>query len=45
MPAQITDFLEEKSGIIKKKDLKKSTNLKQVFQSINNFPNYRYLVV
>ncbi len=35
MPAQIIDFLEEKSGIIKKKDLKKSTNLKQVFQSIN----------
>lgn len=35
MPAQITDFLEEKSGIIKKKDLKKSPNLKQVFQSIN----------
>jgi len=35
MPAQITDFLEEKSGIIKKKDLKKSPNLKQVFHSIN----------
>ncbi|MEE9376547.1 MAG: N-6 DNA methylase [Candidatus Lokiarchaeia archaeon] len=35
MPVNITDFLEEKSEIIRKKDLKKATNLKQVFTSIN----------
>ena len=35
MPVHITDFLEEKSGVIKNKDLKKSLNLKQVFTSIN----------
>ena len=35
MPVDITDFLEEKSDILKKKDLKKYTNLKQVFKSIN----------
>ncbi|MFW9818086.1 MAG: N-6 DNA methylase [Candidatus Thorarchaeota archaeon] len=35
MPVHITEFLEEKAGTIKKKDLKKSTNLKQVFTTIN----------
>ena len=35
MPVNITDFLEEKSDILRKKDLKKYTNLKQVFKSIN----------
>jgi len=35
MPVHITDFIEEKPGLIKKKDLKKSPNLKQVFSSIN----------
>ncbi len=35
MPVHITEFLKEKSGIIKKKDLEKSTNLKQVFTTIN----------
>ena len=35
MPVNITDFLKEKSDIIRKKDLKKATNLKQVFTSIN----------
>ncbi|UCD00739.1 MAG: N-6 DNA methylase [Promethearchaeota archaeon] len=35
MPIHITDFLEEKSGLIKKKDLRRSPNLKQVFSSIN----------
>ncbi|MFX0024211.1 MAG: N-6 DNA methylase [Candidatus Hermodarchaeota archaeon] len=35
MPVHITEYLKEKSGIIKKKDLKKSLNLKQVFTSIN----------
>ncbi|MFX1365332.1 MAG: N-6 DNA methylase [Promethearchaeota archaeon] len=35
MPIKITEFLEEKSNIIRKKDLKKTTNLKQVFTSIN----------
>jgi len=35
MPVNITDFLKEKSEIIRKKDLKKATNLKQVFTSIN----------
>ncbi len=35
MPVDITDFLEEKSEILRKKDLKKYTNLKQVFKSIN----------
>jgi type I restriction enzyme M protein len=35
MPVHITEFLEEKSGIIKKKDLKKSLNLKHVFTTIN----------
>jgi len=35
MPVHITDYIEEKSGLIKKKDLKKSRNLKQVFISIN----------
>jgi len=35
MPVNITDFLKEKTSIIKKKDLKKATNLKQVFASIN----------
>ncbi len=35
MPINITNFLEKKSSIIRKKDLKKTTNLKQVFTSIN----------
>ncbi|MFX1379814.1 MAG: N-6 DNA methylase [Promethearchaeota archaeon] len=35
MPVHITEFLEEKSSPIKKKDLKKSLNLKQVFTTIN----------
>lgn len=35
MPVRITEFLEEKSSIIKKKDLKKSFNLKHVFTTIN----------
>ncbi len=35
MPLNITNFLEEKSGVIKRKDLQKSKNLKQVFISIN----------
>ncbi|NVM37305.1 MAG: hypothetical protein HWN81_17035, partial [Candidatus Lokiarchaeota archaeon] len=35
MPVNITDFLEEKSDKIRKKDLKKAINLKQVFISIN----------
>jgi type I restriction enzyme M protein len=35
MPIHITEFLEEKSGNIKKKDLEKSLNLKQVFITIN----------
>ena len=35
MPVNITDYLEEKSGDLKKKDLKKAGNLKQVFISIN----------
>ena len=35
MPVHITDFLEEKSGVIKKKDLQRTPNLKQVFTSIN----------
>jgi type I restriction enzyme M protein len=35
MPVHITDFLEENSGVLQKKDLKKSTNLKQVFLLIN----------
>ncbi len=35
MPVHITEFLEEKSGNIKKKDLKRSLNLKQVFITIN----------
>ncbi|MFX1470155.1 MAG: class I SAM-dependent DNA methyltransferase, partial [Promethearchaeota archaeon] len=35
MPLNITNFLEEKFGVIKKKDLKKSKNLKQVFICIN----------
>ncbi|MFX1569651.1 MAG: N-6 DNA methylase [Promethearchaeota archaeon] len=35
MPVDITDFIEEKSEILRKKDLKKYTNLKQVFKSIN----------
>ncbi|MFW9901180.1 MAG: N-6 DNA methylase [Candidatus Thorarchaeota archaeon] len=35
MPVDITDFLEEKSEVLRKKDLKKYTNLKQVFKSIN----------
>ncbi|MFW9971006.1 MAG: N-6 DNA methylase [Candidatus Odinarchaeota archaeon] len=35
MPVHITNFIEEKSITIKKKDLKKYSNLKQVFTSIN----------
>ncbi|MFX1302682.1 MAG: N-6 DNA methylase [Promethearchaeota archaeon] len=35
MPVHITDFIEEESGVIKKRDLKKSSNLKQVFSLIN----------
>lgn len=35
MPVNITDFLEEKSGLIKKNDLQKVKNLKQIFISIN----------
>jgi type I restriction enzyme M protein len=35
MPVHITEFLEEKSANIRKKDLKKSLNLKQVFITIN----------
>ena len=35
MPVHITDFLEEQSGVVKKRDLRKSPNLKQVFSSIN----------
>jgi len=35
MPVNITDFLEEQSGVVKKRDLRKSPNLKQVFSSIN----------
>ena len=35
MPVNITDFIEEKPGILKKKDLEKSSNLKQVFKLIN----------
>ena len=35
MPVNITDFIEENPGILKKKDLEKSLNLKQVFKSIN----------
>ncbi|MFX1243176.1 MAG: class I SAM-dependent DNA methyltransferase, partial [Promethearchaeota archaeon] len=35
MPVHITEFLEEKSTNIRKKDLKKSLNLKQVFITIN----------
>ncbi|MFX0138456.1 MAG: class I SAM-dependent DNA methyltransferase, partial [Candidatus Hodarchaeota archaeon] len=35
MPVHITDFLEEKSSLIKKKDLQTTANLKQVFISIN----------
>jgi type I restriction enzyme M protein len=35
MPVNITNFLEEKSVLIKKKDLKISKNLKQVFTTIN----------
>ncbi|MFX1420091.1 MAG: class I SAM-dependent DNA methyltransferase, partial [Promethearchaeota archaeon] len=35
MPTHITDYLEEKISGIKKKDLKKSPNLKQIFMSIN----------
>ncbi|MFX1391810.1 MAG: N-6 DNA methylase [Promethearchaeota archaeon] len=35
MPINITDFSEEKTSRIRKKDLKKTTNLKQVFTSIN----------
>ena len=35
MPAHITDFIVENSRLIKKKDLKKSPNLKQVFTTIN----------
>ncbi len=35
MPAHITNFLEEKSGLIKKNDLQKIKNLKQIFISIN----------
>ena len=35
MPVHITEFLEEKSANIRKKDLKKSLNLKQVFIIIN----------
>jgi type I restriction enzyme M protein len=36
MPVHITDFVEGKSSIIKKKYLKKSLNLKHVFTSINH---------
>ncbi|MFX0001753.1 MAG: N-6 DNA methylase [Candidatus Hermodarchaeota archaeon] len=35
MPVHITDYIQEKSLGIRKKDLKKSLNLKQVFNSIN----------
>ncbi|MFX1593994.1 MAG: N-6 DNA methylase [Promethearchaeota archaeon] len=35
MPVHITDYIEEKTSIIKKKDLKKTSNLKQVFNTIN----------
>ena len=35
MPVNITDFIEEKPHKLKKKDLEKSTNLKQVFKLIN----------
>ncbi|MFX0104640.1 MAG: N-6 DNA methylase [Candidatus Hodarchaeota archaeon] len=35
MPVHITDFIEEKPHLIKKKDLRKSPNLKQVFSAIN----------
>ncbi|MFX1430618.1 MAG: N-6 DNA methylase [Promethearchaeota archaeon] len=35
MPVHITDYLEEKSGVIRRKDLRTSLNLKQVFTSIN----------
>ncbi|NVM19312.1 MAG: N-6 DNA methylase [Candidatus Lokiarchaeota archaeon] len=35
MPVHITDFLEEKSGLIKKNELQKIKNLKQVFTLIN----------
>ncbi|UCC20650.1 MAG: N-6 DNA methylase [Promethearchaeota archaeon] len=35
MPIHITDYLEEKSSGIKKKDLRKTPNLKQIFISIN----------
>ncbi|MFW9988079.1 MAG: N-6 DNA methylase [Candidatus Odinarchaeota archaeon] len=35
MPIIITDFLKEESKIIRKKDLKKTSNLKQVFTLIN----------
>ncbi|KKN20074.1 hypothetical protein LCGC14_0939250 [marine sediment metagenome] len=35
MPVKITDFVKERTGILAKKDLVKSPNLKKLFKSIN----------